>query len=654
MSKNVVIMESPTKTKAVQKYLGDDYTVVSSEGHITNLANKGEYYLGIDLETFTPYYRIETKKKPLVKKLQGLVNDADKIFLATDPDREGEAISYHLNEVLKIQNKSVRVSFNEITKDIVIEAFKVPRELDMNLVHSQEARRMIDRMIGFRLSKLLQKKIRSKSAGRVQSVALKLLVLREKEHQIFIPEQYWTIEAYWKQHILKLTKYLNKNIEIKTEADSQNIIKNLSSKYKVIDIQEKPRIRQANNPYTTSTMLQDGSSRLNFAANKTSLLAQQLYEGIDIDGLLTGVITYPRTDSIRLSDKFVSDTFAFITESLGKDYLGQVKITKKKNNVQDAHEAIRPTDILMTPEKAKNYLGKDQLRLYKLIYNRAMASLMAPAKITGKTIILDNNNYEFRLTGQTILFLGFLKYYQSDEEDNISIKLPAWKIGDVVNIKDIKALQHWTKPKPRYSEARLIKTLEELGVGRPSTYAPIMRTLHERGYVLFENKALKASEKGILTSDKLQEFFQDIISESYTSQVESQLDLISHGEKDYQELVGSFWEKFEPRVEEAFEKMVEVAIEKTGTKCPRCDSDLVYRFGKYGKFIGCSTFPKCRYISSLNPVNLGFCPQCIEGEKVIKVNRRNQKFIACSNYPECDFVESYEQSKDETEKATLE
>lgn len=652
MAKKVVIMESPTKTKAVQKYLGNEYIVVSSEGHITNLANKGEYFLGIDLKTFTPFYRVEIKKKPIVEKLKKVVKDAEQVFLATDPDREGEAISYHLNETLKINNKSVRVSFNEITKDIVLEAFANPRKLDMNLVHSQEARRMIDRMIGFRLSKLLQKKIRSKSAGRVQSVALKLIVLREKEYLNFISKEYWTIEAHWKKHILKLGKYNQQVLEINNKFEADSIIKKLSSKFLIKEVLEKPRIRQSNNPYITSTMLQDGSSRLNFVANKTSLIAQQLYEGIDINGTLTGFITYPRTDSIRLSEKFVFNTFKFITKNLDKKYVGSVKPHKKKNNVQDAHEAIRPTDINMTPEKAKSYLSRDQLKLYKLIYSRAIASLMAPAQILGKTIILDNNGYEFRLTGQIITFDGFLKYYQNHEDDNASIKLPNWKVNDIIVIKKIESLQHWTKPKPRYSEAKLIKTLEELGVGRPSTYAPIMRTLRDRGYVLLENKALKATEKGILTNDKLQEFFQDVINETYTSEVESQLDLISNGSLSYYELVKSFWEKFEPRVEEAFLKMTEVMVEKTGTLCPRCESDLVYRFGKYGKFIGCSNFPKCRYISSLNPVNLGNCSECNVGELVIKINRRNQKFIACSNYPNCKFVDSYNEDDKKDENKT--
>lgn len=640
MNKNIVIMESPTKAKAVQKYLGTEYKVVSSGGHISNLANKGEYRLGIDLETFTPYYRIETKKKALVAELKTLVKDANKVFLVTDPDREGESIAYHLNEFLRIQNKSQRVSFNEITKTIVLEAFNEPRAIDMNLVHSQEARRMIDRMIGFRLSKLLQKKIHSKSAGRVQSVALKLLAIREKEHQAFIPEEYWTIEAYWKKYVLKLTKYQQHDLEIKSELEAQKIIKSLDATFKVTAVQEKPRTRKPPHPYTTSTMLQDASRILNFAANKTSMVAQQLYEGIAVDGSLIGFITYPRTDSTRLAANFIEDTFEFIKKNFSKEYLGTVKPVKKKNNVQDAHEGIRPTDINMTPEAAAAFLGRDQLRLYKLIYNRAVASLMSGAQILGKTIILNSNDYEFRISGQTIKFLGFLTYYQNEDEEQL-IKLPNWNENDRIKVTQLKSIQHWTKPKPRYSEARLIKTLEELGVGRPSTYAPIMRTLRDRGYVTMENKALVASEKGILTNDKLQEFFYDIINEAYTSQIEDKLDLVSQGKKNHQKLVGSFWRKFEPRVIKAFKEMTEVPIEKTGTLCPKCEHPLVYRFGKYGKFIGCSNFPKCRYLSSLNPIKLGSCPKCIEGEKVIKINRRQQKFIACSNYPECDFVEAF-------------
>lgn len=647
MAKKLVIMESPTKTKAVQKYLGNDYNVLSCDGHITNLATKGEFYLGVDLKTFEPSYKIERKKKLVVKKLQDALLKCDEVLLATDPDREGEAIAYHLREVLKINDYSKRVSFNEITEDVVKAAFKNPRELDMNLVRSQETRRILDRFIGFRLSKLLQKKIRSKSAGRVQSVALKLIVIREREHQEFISQEYWSIEAYYKKHILKLTKFEDQAITINNGAEARHIIANLNSEFVVKNVQEKTKMRNSNNPYTTSTMFQDASSRLNFASNKTSLLAQQLYEGIDINGTLTGFITYPRTDSIRLSEKFVENVFQYIKTEFGSQYLGTVKISKKKSNVQDAHEAIRPTNIDITPEKAKQYLNRDQLRLYKLIYSRALASLTAPAKLMQKTIIFNNNGYQFRLNGQTIVFDGFLKFYQDDEDNNESIKLPNFKANQVVKINEIKPLQHFTKPKPRYTEAKLIKTLEELGVGRPSTYAPIMRTLRDRGYVLLENKSLKASDRGILTNDKLQQFFKDIIDEKYTSMIEEHLDYIAHGREDHKELLKSFWEKFEPRVEEAFEKMEVVEVEKTGDECPQCTQDLVYRYGRYGKFIGCSGFPKCRFVRSVVQIDLGICPDCENGQLVIKFNRRSQKFIACTNYPECTYIDSYIELKQE-------
>ncbi|WP_425380266.1 type I DNA topoisomerase [Spiroplasma endosymbiont of Stenodema calcarata] len=638
-------MESPTKTKAVEKYLGDGYLVLSSEGHIRNLSTKGEFGLGVDIETFEPTYKMERGKKKLVKKLKQEAKDADLVILATDPDREGEAIAYHLNEVLKCNEKSRRVRFNEITKDAVLEAFKHQTDLDMNLVRSQETRRILDRFIGFRLSKLLQKKIKSKSAGRVQSVALKLVVEREKEWQDFISEEYWTIEGLYKKAIVKLTKFNDEKIELKLEADVLKVKKALKKDFVVMQIKEIEKNRKSPNPHTTSTMLQEASSKLGFASNKTSLIAQQLYEGIKVKDNITGFITYPRTDSIRLSDKFIQDAFDYITIKFGEKYLGEVKISaKNKKNVQDAHEAIRPTDLIMTPEMAKEYLSRDQLRLYKIIYNRALASLMANAKLLSKTIILNNNNnYEFRMTGSTVQFDGFLKCSALDEDEEIA-KLPVLKPNQIINLNELFGIQHFTKPPSRYSEAKLIKTLEEIGVGRPSTYAPIMRTLKERGYIIVENKAIKATEKGILTSDKLQEYFNDIINETYTSTIEESLDVIAHGETDPKPLLKEFWERFEPRIEAAMELMEEIPVEKAGIDCPECGRDLVYRYGKYGKFIACSGFPKCRYIHQTGP-KFGPCPECGVGEIILKFNKRYQRFKACTNYPNCQYTDSYKEEK---------
>ncbi|AGM25793.1 DNA topoisomerase I [Spiroplasma syrphidicola EA-1] len=645
MSNTLVIMESPTKTKAVQKYLGEGFIVLSSEGHIRNLATTGEFGLGVDINTFEPKYKMERNKKELVKELKGLAKTAQLVVLATDPDREGEAIAYHLNEVLGCQDKSKRVRFNEITKDAVLTAFENQTEIDMNLVKSQEARRILDRFIGFRLSKLLQKKIRSKSAGRVQSVALKLVVEREKEWQSFVPEEYWTIEGTYKKAAVKLSKYNNQKLELKTEPEVLKIKKQINNQFLVTEIKEQERQRKSPNPHTTSTMLQEASSKLGFASNKTSLIAQQLYEGIKVSDNITGFITYPRTDSIRLSEKFVQDAFDYITINYGQEYLGEVKTSAKKKNVQDAHEAIRPTDLTMTPEQAKDYLTRDQLRLYKIIYARSLASLMASAKLIGKTIFLTNNGYEFKMTGSTVAFSGFLKCYAFDDEsDDEIIKLPNLKVDKTIELDDLYGLRHFTKPPSRYSEAKLIKLLEEIGVGRPSTYAPIMRTLKERGYIIVENKSIKATEKGILTSDKLQEFFNDIINETYTSSIEESLDVISNGELDPKPLLKEFWERFEPRIEAAMELMEEVPIEKAGIDCPNCGLDLVYRYGKYGKFIACSGFPKCRYIHQTGP-KFGQCPDCGIGEIILKFNKRYQRFKACTNYPNCEYTDSYQEPK---------
>ncbi|WP_424526809.1 type I DNA topoisomerase [Spiroplasma endosymbiont of Glossina fuscipes fuscipes] len=643
MANTLVIMESPTKTKAVEKYLGDGYLVLSSEGHIQNLSTKGEYGLGVDIETFEPTYKMERGKKELVKKLKQEAKAANLIILATDPDREGEAIAYHLNEVLNCNDKSRRVRFNEITKDAVLEAFNHQTDIDMNLVKSQEARRILDRFIGFRLSKLLQKKIKSKSAGRVQSVALKLVVEREKEWQNFVPEEYWTVEGMYKKAVVKLTKFMDEKIDLKVEADVLKVKKALKKDFVVVQIKKTEKQRKSPNPHTTSTMLQEASSKLGFASNKTSLIAQQLYEGIKAKDDITGFISYPRTDSIRLSDKFIQDAFDYITINYGEKYLGEVKIpAKNKKNVQDAHEAIRPTDLMMTPDMAKEYLSRDQLRLYKIIYNRALASLMANAKLLSKAIILDNNNYEFRMTGSTVQFDGFLKCSALDDEE--IAKLPALKPNQVINLNELFGIQHFTKPPSRYSEAKLIKTLEEIGVGRPSTYAPIMRTLKDRGYIIVENKAIKATEKGILTSDKLQEYFNDIINETYTSTIEESLDVIAHGEADPKPLLKEFWERFEPRIEAAMELMEEIPVEKAGIDCPECGRDLVYRYGKYGKFIACSGFPKCRYIHQTGP-KFGPCPECGVGEIILKFNKRYQRFKACTNYPNCQYTASYKEAK---------
>lgn len=648
MSSKLVIMESPTKSKTVASYLGKDYIVLSSDGHIRDLATKGQFGLGIDFDKYTPIYKTPRSKMPKIKELKAAAKKASHIYLATDHDREGEAIAYHLDSVLETNGKSSRVTFNEITKDAILEAMKNDHNLDMNLVHSQQARQMLDRMIGFRLSNLLQKKIGSRSAGRVQSVALKLIAMREREIANFVPEEFWTITSIYQNFVLTLEKYQETAVKISNEIEAKAIEAALSDNYRVVSITKQNRKRNSLNPLTTSTMLQ-AATKLNFTTLKTTFIAQQLYEGIEINGKLQGFISYPRTDSIRLNNNFVDLAKELIIKTYGEEYLGTIKNQSNKKNVQDAHEAIRPTDLSITPKIASQFLNKDQLKLYQLIYNRTLTSLMAPAKLLTTTMWFDNNNYQFKLSGQEIEFKGFLIIEDNSIEKEEILNLPNLEQDQIINTNQVNLQQNFTKPKPRYTEARLIKTLEDLGIGRPSTYSPILNTIKIRGYVILENKAFKATDKGLLTNDKLQEFFYDIINENYTSQVETELDSIAQGKLIMNQVVADFWLKFEPRVENAFENMQE---EKPKPKlldeiCPKCQQyQLVERVGRYGKFIACSGFPKCNYIKKEVKI-IKPCPNCKTGNLVVKSAKGKRKFLGCTNYPECKYIEKYEEESSE-------
>lgn len=650
MSSKLVIMESPTKSKAVQNYLGKDYIVLSSDGHIRDLSSRGQFGLGINFEDFSPIYKIPRSKNEKIKQLKKAAAKAKHVYLATDPDREGEAIAYHLDNVLQTVDKSSRIKFNEITKDAVLQAMENNAQIDFNLVNSQQTRQILDRIIGFRLSNLLQKKIGSRSAGRVQSVALKLISDREREISAFVPEEFWVINAnYQKKYILNLEKYDNKAIEIKNEGQAREIESRLTDRYRVISINKQKRKRNSLNPLTTSTMLQAATTKLNFSTLKTTFVAQQLYEGIDINGNLKGFISYPRTDSIRLNPSFVVSAKKIIEEKYGKEYLGAIKTQNKKQNIQDAHEAIRPTDLTMTPDLAKEFLSRDQLKLYKLIYSRTLASLMAPAELLNTTVWFDNSNYQFKLSGQIIEFKGFLIVDEKLDNEEEILLLPEFKDNEVINTKDLNLIQNFTKPKPRYSEAKLIKTLEDLGVGRPSTYSPILNTIQKRGYVVLSNKSFQATEKGLLTNDKLQEFFKDIINEQYTSQIENELDIIANGKLNSQKVLREFWNNFEPKVEYAFDHMNEQKIKPKllNEVCPQCNSyQLVERLGRYGSFVACSGFPKCRFIKKEVKI-IKSCPDCEEGNLVIKSAKGKRQFLGCSNYPECKHIENYQKPKEE-------
>ena len=640
--KNLVIVESPSKSKTIEKYLGKDYKVVSSKGHIRDLAIKGKYGLGVDLENnFAPTYEIIKGKKKMVSDLKKEVKAADKIYLATDPDREGEAISWHLKDELNIKDKDYeRVVFNEITKNTVIDAFNHARKIDDDLVRSQETRRILDRIIGFRLSKLMQSKTGGKSAGRVQSVALKLIVDRENEINNFIKEEYWDITGVFNEFEANLEKYKDEKVEIHNEAEADEILSKLSNVFKIEDVSKKEKNKQSKPPFITSTLQQEASTKLGFNAKKTMSIAQKLYEGIDLGNETTGLISYMRTDSIRLSDEFVKSAYQYIERNYGKEYLGIVKKSKKTENVQDAHEAIRPTSINRTPEVVKEYLTTDEYKLYKMIYYRALSSLMKDAKQEQTSVTLDNNNYKFKVTGSVIVFDGYLKVYK-DYEDNTDIILPPFDTykSNVLVSNSIEKTQHFTKPPARYTEAKLIKEMEDLGIGRPSTYAKTMETLVDRGYVKVIDKKFNPTEIGIETTNKLQEYFSNLINVKYTAKMEDDLDKIADGKMVWVNLLDSFYKEFEPMLENAFSNMEKKKAEQTGELCPECGSPLVIRKGKYGEFTACSNYPTCKYIKKEEKkvVEVCKCPKC-DGVVIEKKTKRGKKFYGCSNYPRCDYA----------------
>ena len=640
--KNLVIVESPSKSKTIEKYLGHDYKVLSSKGHIRDLATNLKYGLGVDLEDhFKPNYILMKGKSKLVSQLKKEASSSDKVILATDPDREGEAISWHLKEVLGLKDDNYgRVVFNEITEPAVKEAFKNPRKIDMDLVHSQESRRILDRIIGFRLSKLMQYKTEGKSAGRVQSVALKLIVDREREIEAFIPEEYYTIVADFKDFKAELKKYKDKDIEIKSKKEADDILSILSNAFNIDKVESKIKSKPSKFPFTTSTLTQMASNRLNFPASKTMSVAQSLYEGVNIGSETVGLITYMRTDSIRLSDVFVSDTKKYITNNFGKEYVGYAKHAKNTDNVQDAHEAIRPTSILRTPESIKKYLKPDEYKLYNLIYIRTLASLMADAKVNATSVDLENKGYIFKASGQVYVFDGYLKIYK-DYEESEDVVLPDFANykSKVIVCNKIDSVQHFTEPKPRYTEARLIAEMEKLGIGRPSTYAKIISVLKERKYVTIKDKKFYPTQTGINVTDKLQEFFSSFINVNYTAGMENDLDLIAEGKKVWYDVLDRFYKDFEPLLNVAFKEMSKDGPEETGEICPECGKPLVVRHGKFGQFVACSAYPECKYIKKEEKkiIEICDCPKC--GNKIIeKKSKRGKVFYGCSNYPKCDYA----------------
>ena len=641
--KKLMIVESPHKSKTIAGFLGRDYKVVSSKGHIMDLATTGKFGLGVDVENdFKPTYVPIKGKKSLITELKREVKNADFVLLATDPDREGEAISWHLKESLGVKEENYeRVTFNEITKDVVLNAINNPRKIDDNLVKSQETRRILDRIIGFRLSKLMQSKTGGKSAGRVQSVALKLIVDREREIESFVPEEYWTITADFKDFTATLEKYKNKKIEIKGEREADDILKSLSKAFHIENVDEKKTTRNSKPVFKTTTMQTMASNKLGFASSRTMRVAQKLYEGVELENHESvGLITYMRTDSERISPEFVKETKAYIEKKYGAEYVGSVKAPKKKENIQDAHEGIRPTSIYRTPESVKPYLTSDEYKLYDMIYYRALASIMAGAGLLNTTVLLENNDYLFKATGSVLKFDGYLKVYgkYEDQKDTILPDFANYK-SDTIIADEIKKEQHFTKPEPRFTEGSLIKEMERLGIGRPSTYAPTIQTLKDRTYIVVEEKKLVPTEIGIETTDKLQEFFSNIINVEYTAEMETELDEIAEDKMDSVKVLKDFYNEFEPMVENAFKKMEKKSAEETGENCPECGSPLVIRRGKYGEFVACSNYPNCKYIKKEEKkvTEIMPCPKC-DGTIIEKRTRKGKIFYGCSNYPKCDFA----------------
>jgi DNA topoisomerase I len=650
MSDYLVIVESPAKAKTIERYLGKKYKVKASMGHVRDLPKS---QMGVDINNgYEPKYITIRGKGPIIKELKTAAKKAKKVFLAADPDREGEAIAWHLANMLDLDiHSDCRVVFNEITKDAVKESFQHPRPINMNLVDAQQARRVLDRLVGYNISPLLWKKVKKGlSAGRVQSVALRLIIDREKEIKQFQPEEYWTIQAEFVKGNETFTASFygvdGQKLELKKEADVAAILQRINSnRFTVTSVAKKERKRNPVPPFTTSSLQQEAARKLNFRTKKTMMIAQQLYEGIDLGSEGTvGLITYMRTDSTRVSESAQQEALSYIEATFGKEFVAQEKRKEKKNaNAQDAHEAIRPTSVFRDPEKVKPYLTRDQFRLYKLIWERFIASQMAAALLDTMSIELENEGVIFRASGSKVKFPGFMKVYvegtddQTDEQDRL---LPDLQEGETVFSKDIEPKQHFTQPPPRYTEARLVKTLEELGIGRPSTYAPTLDTIQKRNYVVLENKRFVPTELGEIVLELMLEFFPEIIDVEFTAKMEKNLDEIEEGKVEWVKVVDEFYQEFEKRLQTAEKEMKEVEIkdEPAGVDCEVCGSPMVYKMGRFGKFVACSNFPECRNTKPIVKEIGVKCPKCREGNIVERSSKKKRIFYGCDRFPQCDFV----------------
>ncbi|MFD1360327.1 type I DNA topoisomerase [Lentibacillus salinarum] len=651
MSDYLVIVESPAKAKTIERYLGKKYKVKASMGHVRDLPKS---QTGVDPDNqFKPKYITIRGKGDVLKELRTAAKKAKKVYLAADPDREGEAIAWHLAYALNVEEDSeCRVVFNEITKDAIKESFKHPRSIDYDLVDAQQARRILDRLVGYNISPLLWKKVKKGlSAGRVQSVAVKMIIDREKEIENFKPEEYWSIDAQFQKDkdVFEGSFYGvdGKKQELKSEADVKKITNKLDGeRFSVDKVNKRERKRNPAKPFTTSSLQQEAARKLNFRAKKTMMVAQQLYEGIDLgkkSGGITGLITYMRTDSTRISDTAKQEAKSYIEEHYGKSYLGFPGKAKKQQGAQDAHEAIRPTSAVRDPKSLKEILSRDQYRLYKLIWERFLASQMAPAVMDTMTVHLLNNGVEFRATGSKVKFKGFMKVYvegTDDKKKDDNKLLPDLTEGMVVDAKGVTPNQHFTQPPPRYTEARLVRTMEEQGVGRPSTYAPTLDTIQRRGYVQLDNKRFVPTELGGIVTDILKEFFPKIIDADFTAKMEEDLDAVEAGKTEWINVLDEFYGGFRERLERAEQEMekIEIRDEPAGITCENCGHEMVYKMGRYGKFLACSNFPECRNTKPILKKIGVTCPKCQKGDVVERKSKKNRKFFGCDRYPECDFV----------------
>lgn len=648
MAEKLVIVESPSKAATIKKYLGRGYKVMASMGHVIDLPKS---QLGVDTEhNFEPKYITIRGKGDLVKSLKKEAKNADKILLATDPDREGEAISWHLANLLGVDKHSdCRVTFNEITKTAVKAAIKQPRAIDENLVDAQQARRVLDRIVGYKISPLLWKKVKKGlSAGRVQSVATRLICDREAEIEAFVPEEFWTVDAELikdkKKFVARFYGQNGKKQGLKTKTDADAVLEKLDGAvYTVTDVKKGQRTKKPAPPFTTSTMQQEAGRKLGFTALRTMRAAQQLYEGVSVAGHGTvGLITYMRTDSLRISAEAQTAARDFIARQFGAEFLpGTPRVYKTKKNAQDAHEAIRPSLPELSPALVKDSLSPEQFKLYKLIWERFMASQMADAVYDTVAAVIDANGVTFKAAGSTVKFAGFTTLYTEgkDEEEEKEGKLPELVKGDTPKLAALKPEQHFTAPPPRYTEASLVKALEELGVGRPSTYAPTIATITARGYVVREQKALVPTELGMLITDLMKEHFEDIVDVTFTANMEEKLDEVEEGGIEWHKLIADFYGPFQREVDEAEEKIgeVEVKDEVSDIPCDKCGRMMVYKHGRYGKFLACPGFPECRNAKPII-VDTGVpCPKC-GGRIIEKKSKRGKVFFGCERYPDCDFT----------------